>query len=331
MTLSGSLEAFPLDEVLRLLARAGKSGCLRVETDGMQGKIFVRDGYLAYATTRSDEELRAQILNAGLVNEDSWREVENRGKSIPDALTSGKGIDDLRSFIMEHITDVLFRLRRPGHGTFDFANDVMPRYDTGQALEVEVAVSESKRRLSQWREIEEVIPAMTFRLKMASALPGDREVTISPDTWRMLAALDGQGTVSELAHKLGSSDFLVGQAMASLIRAGLVDLIDKVVGARYGYGQPTEEPSETAGYRTAPILLMEEPESADHAADSDDRFLQDVFTQLHHGDANAAESDEESEAEAPEEEPEEAPEPNLGMLRRRGLGAMAKGLTDRNG
>ncbi len=329
MTLSGNLEAFPLDEVLRLLSRAGKSGCLRVETDGMQGKIFVRDGYLAYATTRSDEELRAQILNASLVDEDSWREVESRGKSIPEALAPGKSIDDLRSFIMEHITDVLFRLRRPGHGAFDFAAEVMPRYDTGQALEVEVAVSESKRRLAQWREIEDVIPAMTFRLKMAKDLPGDREVTISPDTWRMLAALDGQGTVSELAQKLGSSDFLVGQAMASLIRAGLVEVVDKVVGARYGYGQPVEEPSETAGYKSTPILLMED--SAQPEPESDDRFLQDVFSQL--GDATPPEeapSAAEDASDPPQEE-EPAEQPNLGMLRRRGLGAMAKGLTENNG
>ena len=59
MSLTGALEAFPLPEVLRLLARSSKSGALRIEAADLQGRLFLADGFLTYATTRHEEDLAA--------------------------------------------------------------------------------------------------------------------------------------------------------------------------------------------------------------------------------------------------------------------------------
>jgi hypothetical protein len=51
MALHGTLDTFGLTDVLQLLAATGKTGCLRVEGDGGQGTVWVRDGAVTAAAT----------------------------------------------------------------------------------------------------------------------------------------------------------------------------------------------------------------------------------------------------------------------------------------
>lgn len=51
MALHGDLDTFGLADVLQLLAATSKTGCLRVEGDGGQGAVWVRDGMVTTATT----------------------------------------------------------------------------------------------------------------------------------------------------------------------------------------------------------------------------------------------------------------------------------------
>ena len=227
MALNGRLESIPLAEVLRMLARAKKSGCLRVEASTLEGRIYLRDGLLMYASTRRDDDLRADLLNAGYVHAEDWLSVERREKVIADVLVEGTSEADLRDFLTEQGTEVIFRLNRPGRGTFDFGDDVVPRYDAGELIDIEVCLAEAEHRAAQWAEIEEVIPGTKFRLRMAPELPGQaRDVTLSSDTWRLLAAMGKQGTVEEVAQGVGATDFTVARAMASMVRQGLVELAE---------------------------------------------------------------------------------------------------------
>ena len=238
MALTGTLESIPLPEVLRMLSRSRKSGCLRVDAGGLQGKIYLSDGWLTYATTRRDQDLRADLLSAGMVDEAGWKYVERRERGIAEVLTEGNEQEDLTQFISEQITDVLFRLSRPGHGTFDFGEDVGPHYPTEQQINIEVCLDEAEKRIAQWRLIEEVIPGVNFRLRMVQELPEEaREVTITVDTWRLLSALNGQGTVEEVASRLGTTDFKIAQVMAQMVRQGLLEVVDQLAPARYSYGE----------------------------------------------------------------------------------------------
>jgi hypothetical protein len=51
MVLTGTLEDFGLAEVLQLLVTTAKTGCLSVEGDGGEGRVWVRGGALAAAST----------------------------------------------------------------------------------------------------------------------------------------------------------------------------------------------------------------------------------------------------------------------------------------
>ncbi len=250
MTLSGRLESIPLPEVLRMLARARKTGCLRVEAAQTEGKIYLDEGALIYSTTRREDDLRSDLLNAGFVSAEDWISVERRETDLDEVLQPGRTPAELRDFLAEQGTEVIFRLQRPGRGTFDFHDGSRPRHESGQSVDIEKALAEAEHRVAQWAEIEELIPSTKHRIRMAPNLPsGARDVTVTSPTWRLLAALAGQATVEEVAERIGSTEFVVAQALASMVRTGLVELAEQLATPRYtyeadDYGEVTIEGSD---------------------------------------------------------------------------------------
>lgn len=223
MSLNGRLESIPLVEVLRLLARSKQTGALRIEVAGNEAKIYLEEGRLSFATTKSDALLRVELLNAGLVSNESWDLVERRKGTAHDALVEPYTTRDLLDFIRDAGTDVIFKVARVGRGQFDFGEDVYPRYEIGQSIDVEECIDEAEARIVAWEKIEEVIPSVDHRLALVPELPeGAKDVTITGDTWRLLASVGDRGSIAAISEKVGASEFLAAQAMAQLVRQGLV-------------------------------------------------------------------------------------------------------------
>lgn len=331
MALNGRLETIPLGEVIRMLARSNKTGCLRVEAGSIEGKIYLRDGELLYATTRRDDDLRSDLLNAGYVDPEDWQLVERREKAIGDVLAEGMTELDLRDFISEQGTEVIFRLERPGRGTFDFGEDTAPRYDAGLTVDFEMCLADAEHRATQWEEIEEVIPGVSVPLRMARELPeGARDVTVTTDTWRLLAALGGTGTVEDVAHRVGTTDFKVGRALATMVRQGLLELApEKEKKSTFNNPEFTE-----ASVSDLPPL-HEQAEEADEEVfrvssyleegeDDEAELLQSLLTGMAEDDGATADDAGDLEivnAEDYDDSEGSLSERAAGLMRRRGLGA----------
>ena len=339
MALNGRLESIPLAEVLRMLARAKKTGCLRIEASTLEGRIYLRDGLLMYATTRRDDDLRADLLNAGYVDPEDWQFVERRERVIADVLVEGTTQGDLRDFLAEQGTEVIFRLNRPGRGTFDFGDEVGPRYDAGELIDIEICLADAEHRAAQWAEIEEVIPSTKFRMRVAPELPSDaRDVTLTADTWRLLAALEGVGTIEDVAQRIGATDFTVARAMASMVRQELLELVDRV-GAQETYNAPElgvepDAPSiETVSYDEPTDDLSHH---VDEAGDDEADLLQSLLSGISGDESDELEGTEDLEIIQAAYDAEEDLEGTLseraaGLMKRRGIGAaMRNELDDRN-
>ncbi|MDH3260127.1 MAG: DUF4388 domain-containing protein [Acidimicrobiia bacterium] len=258
MSLTGALEAFPLPEVLRLLARSNKSGTLRVDGADLQGRIYLTDGSLTYATTRREEDLADDLVGAGLIDSQDWVLVERREKDVVEVLGEHATKQQLTDLLADQIADVIFRLMRRTDGDFEFSESVGPRYNTGIIIDIDASIAEAERRNTQWTEIEQVIPAITFHLRMVPDLTDRNEVPVPAAHWRILAALHGEGSIEEVARRLGMTDFAVAQIMAGLARDGLLEVVDMPPPAGYGYG---EDPS--AVQEVAPEPPRESPDEPD--------------------------------------------------------------------
>jgi len=250
MSLTGALEAFPLPEVLRLLARSSKSGALRIDAADLQGRLYLAEGSLTYATTRHEEDLATDLVTAGLIDSQDWVLVERREKNVAEVLSESVTEQQLTDLLTDQIADVIFRLMRRIDGDFEFSESVGPRYNTGVRIDVDGCIAEAEERNIRWTEIEAVIPAITFHLRMVPDLTDRGEVSLPATTWRILAALHGEGSIEEVARRLGMTDFAVGQVMAGLVRDGLLEIVDLPPKAAYAYGEDADAVEDNRPDRT---------------------------------------------------------------------------------
>ena len=226
MSLTGNLEIFPMQEVLRLLSRSKKSGCLRIDTGSVEGRVYLTGGAITYANTESDDAVRRALLNSGIVTEDGLRSISGNGGSLADALSDGADQGALSDFVREQVVESLYRIRKPGHGDFDFAIDLSPVYQTGQTFDTDVAVAESDRRAGEWDDILSVIADLDSPVRMVQELPDDNSVTIAAATWKVLAALAGGISIRDLAFSTGMSEFRTARELSGLMRSDLVEIAE---------------------------------------------------------------------------------------------------------
>ncbi|NOY55877.1 MAG: DUF4388 domain-containing protein [Actinobacteria bacterium] len=245
MSLSGALESFPVVEVLKLAGRTGKTGVLRVDTQGLEARVYLTEGQLSYGTTRRDEEFHSKLIEAGLVDPKAWVDVERRERSIRDILSEGATREQLNAFMLDQLADVLFRVLRERSGRFAFSEDVAPRFETGVELDVEQCVAEAEERLGRWKEIESVIPGVAFHLRLAPDAADDSPVEIDAQEWHILAGFVGSGTVEEASRQLGWSEFRAAELMAAMVRRNLLVVADHRPEGRYTYGGESSPESES--------------------------------------------------------------------------------------
>lgn len=352
MSLSGKLEIFPLEEVLRLLARSHQSGCLRVEGQGA-GRIYLEGGSMTYAAVDPDEALRSHLLAAGVVTETGLSGIDLSNGSLAEALAPNASTSALGDVIREQCVESVYRIRRPQAGPFAFTVDTKPRYSTGQSYDIEMIVSEADRRAVEWADIEEAVPDLSTAWHMVPVID-EESVKLSDTAWRFLAALEGSSSVRDLSQRLGLTDFQAARRMAELSRARLVEPVasGETTYETTEYTAPlvVDEPWEERAAAVETVVSTEEqtvtteaepavdrswweqeaPVSAteqtvDTAAEGDGSFLEGVFGDL--GEEEAESASDESKDESDDDNDNEG-EGGFGLLRRRGLGAAFRELAD---
>lgn len=360
MSLSGTLEVFPLEEVLRLVARSHTDGCLRVVND-QEGRIYIENGSLSYATVEPDETLRSRLIASGLATEETLSRLDVSRSPLTEALSPSVSQSALTELVREQSVEALYRIRRPAAGSFEFLVGTQPRYGTGQSFDIETVISEAERRASEWADIESVVPDLTVPWRMVPSLD-EESVNLSDTAWRFLAAMDGSCAVDALAERLGITRFQTARRMAELGRARLVEPVPVSQPAAAGDAIPswvsepqdeapvepttepapelasepvTEEAARTSWWQDSPATPAAD-EATQASADVDASAAEETtevepgtepdesFLETVFGELEKTEDDDDPEASDPEGDDDSG----FGLLRRRGLGAAFRELAD---
>ena len=235
--LQGDLDAFPLDDVVRLLAGRRATGVLRVECGSLTGRVFLIEGGLSYATTR-DGDGSVAALSRLTDGPDHDRRGRNPG---------GRWPDPARPLILQQISEVLIRLGHSGAGRFWFVEGVRTRAygsDEIQRFDVEDVLEAVETRRADWAQIAGVLPVGSGRFFIRPHLgPADREVTIGAPAWSALAAVGGGASIQDVAERLNLFELTAAGLLADLYSRGLIVV----------------DPSEAT---TATVLLEMEADSA---------------------------------------------------------------------
>jgi Domain of unknown function (DUF4388) len=118
--------------------------------------------------------------------------------------------------------EVVFELLRFGSGSFAFDSDKHTP-NAEHPDEVDDLLRRANALLSEWTELEAVVPSLDHRVSLTSELSSD-EVTIGADRWRSLVAVAGGRSVGEVASTLGLSELNVSRAVRNLVELGVADV-----------------------------------------------------------------------------------------------------------
>lgn len=214
--LQGDLAAFPLRDVVLLLAQRHQTGVLRVETGNLTGRVFFVDGRVTYATTRDGDGSVAALAHLG-----SRPERDRRGRN-----PGGKWPDPARSLILQQIGEVLVRLEHNVSGRFWFVEGVttraygeteIQRFDAGEVL----AAADGRRK--EWAEIARILPDSSVRFVMRPHLdPGVTRAVVPAPAWPILAAIGSGATVQQVAEHLSLFELSAARLVADLYIEGLI-------------------------------------------------------------------------------------------------------------
>jgi hypothetical protein len=123
------------------------------------------------------------------------------------------------------VVDVIVHLLRLDEGDFTFHPDRQAPAP-GAPIEVAVALEQADARLTEWREVEQLLPSGAALLTLAPTASGT--VRLSRDQWSAVAAVGEGRTVSELVEHLGGDELASWRLLANLVESGLVDVGDAV-------------------------------------------------------------------------------------------------------
>jgi hypothetical protein len=145
------------------------------------------------------------------------------------AATADRAVEDAPA------EEVLFELLRFDEGSFAFDMDELSP-NGEQPEDVEILLRNAGSLLSEWSELESIVPSLDHRVRLVNSLPkGD--VTIDSRRWPSLVAVASGRTVRDVASTLALSELGVTRAVRDLVDIGVAEI---------------EEPGEDATIPPAP-------------------------------------------------------------------------------
>jgi len=215
--LSGNLGQFGLRRVLGFLAGAGVTGELRVQFEDGDGRVLFQDGSIGYATTATSEDTVQEL--------DSLLARYQAGGLGASSLDGGETPASMEDVLREQLTEVLYHLTLVESGSFNYTRSPdRPGFDAVDSFSVDDLLRLVDIRIEEWRQIREVVPSNETFYQLVSDIPDGRgELTLSAPRWRLLAAVGGGASVTDVAVALDLPEFHAAGKVADLVEDGLLE------------------------------------------------------------------------------------------------------------
>ncbi len=240
MAIEGPLEELGIHDVLQLLELARKSGVLSVRSDLLDDDAIVHfdKGTVTFAARRRSTRRLGQVLiRAGKLTQRELERSLELQRQLPErhlaeillemgSVNEGEIERTLRLQMEETIYEVMawtqgyfrFEDRSPGHSR------VLAR------VRVESLLMEGARRVDEWTQLESKVPSAeavpALASEAADALTG-APLELRPEEWEVLAEIDGERDVRQIAAVLGRSAFDVAKMIFGLVNLAVVQILER--------------------------------------------------------------------------------------------------------
>lgn len=239
MPIEGPLRELGIHDVFQLLDLARKTGVLQVRSELRQngGTVYFDAGAVVAAEIQSNPHpLGSVLVRTGKLSEADLkraRDMQERGdaRRLGDVLVDIGAITrrELERQVRAQVEEVIFELMGWSEGYFSFSEAPLEDVPAQATVRIptEALLMEAARRIDEWSRIESRVPHLGVVPRLvtpegAEAGPMD----LRPAEWEVLAAVDGERDVRELARAVVRSEFDVARTLFGLASAGVVTLDD---------------------------------------------------------------------------------------------------------
>jgi len=239
MAIEGPLEELGIQDVLQLLELARKTGVLSVRSDRLSDEAIVHfsRGAIVFAVRRRSTRRIGQLLiRAGHLTQrelDRALEIQHTDptRRLAEVLLEMGSVSEevLERQLRFQMEETIYELMAWTDGYFKFEEHA----EIGEQrllarVRVDSLLMEGARRIDEWTRLEAKVPGPEAVPTLAP--PGDRDAApleLKPDEWAVLAELDGERDVRQLAADLGRSEFEVGKIVFGLVSTGIVTVEER--------------------------------------------------------------------------------------------------------
>ena len=235
MALKGNLRDFTVTQLLNLINLAKKTGTLVVEGANETALVSFREGKLAFAEMRQEDNSLATVLyKANKFSLSQYRTLKARASSMGDKelglLLVNAGYitrQDVLSTLQNHFVSVVNRLFTWVEGLFQFQNGILPPDDKIiTRIDLENIIMEGSRRLREWEQLQDEIPNLDMALRFTDR-PGSNlsKVNLSVQEWKVVSYINPQNSIRQIARAIQMNDLEIRRIVYGLLQAGLVNLV----------------------------------------------------------------------------------------------------------
>lgn len=235
MALKGNLRDFTVTQLLNLINLAKKTGTLIVEGVNETAYVSFREGKLAFAEMKQEDNSLATVLyKADRFTLAQYRTLKARASNMGDKelglLLINAGYltrEDVLQTLGNHFVGVVNRLFTWVEGLFQFKNDVLPPDDRiVTRIDLENVIMEGSRKLREWEQLEDEIPNLDMALQFTDR-PGANlsKVNLSIQEWKVVSYINPKNSIRQIARATQMNDLEIRRIVYGLLQAGLVDMI----------------------------------------------------------------------------------------------------------
>jgi hypothetical protein len=254
MAIEGPLRELALTDVMQLLHLSRKTGTLAIssETAARPGLVHFDQGLVVGARSTGEASRLGRLLmmsgKATVRQVDSALalQLQSPGRRIGELLTETQGVSEVevQRQLRFQVEETVFELVRWRDGYFRF-EETAPFQAGAISIRVptESLLMEAMRRADEWTELASGEPdASLVPVLLERAADPAAVLSLQPQEWQVLAAVNGGHTLREIAREIGRGEFDVAKAVYSLASGGVVELRTRPIA---GHAPPEPERSLT--------------------------------------------------------------------------------------
>jgi tetratricopeptide (TPR) repeat protein len=239
MAIEGPLQELSIQDVLQLLDLAHKTGVLTIRSESQDDEAIVHfsKGAIVFAVRRrSTRRLGQMLIRSGKLTQ---RELEHAleqqrrdpTRRLAELLLEMGSIseEELEAQLRFQMEETIYEVMAWAEGYFKFEE----RSEVAQnrllaRVRVESLLMEGARRIDEWTRLEAKVPSADAVPQLAPGKEGESTpIELKPEEWEVLAEIDGERDVGQIAADLGRSSFDVAKTIFGLVSTGVVNVQER--------------------------------------------------------------------------------------------------------